>query len=113
MLKLKRVELQGFKSFCDRTELRFNGEGRCIMIPWEDQESGKQKGPAVAAYPAQELGGYVWAYLGDAKDVPPPPLEQEVPEELVKPDEFIWFRLPMNFFTCFVTVAPSGPTAST
>ncbi len=27
MLKLKRVELQGFKSFCDRTELRFNGEG--------------------------------------------------------------------------------------
>ena len=27
MLKLKRVELQGFKSFCERTELRFNGEG--------------------------------------------------------------------------------------
>ena len=27
MLKLKRVELQGFKSFCERTELRFNGQG--------------------------------------------------------------------------------------
>ncbi|HLK70060.1 MAG TPA: chromosome segregation protein SMC [Bryobacteraceae bacterium] len=27
MLKLKRVELQGFKSFCERTELRFPGEG--------------------------------------------------------------------------------------
>ena len=27
MLKLKRVELQGFKSFCDRTELRFHGAG--------------------------------------------------------------------------------------
>ena len=27
MLRLKRVELQGFKSFCDRTELRFNGDG--------------------------------------------------------------------------------------
>ena len=27
MLKLKRVELQGFKSFCERTELRFNGAG--------------------------------------------------------------------------------------
>ena len=27
MLKLKRVELQGFKSFCERTELRFAGEG--------------------------------------------------------------------------------------
>jgi chromosome segregation protein len=27
LLKLKRVEIQGFKSFCDRTELRFHGEG--------------------------------------------------------------------------------------
>jgi chromosome segregation protein len=27
LLKLKRVELQGFKSFADRTELRFNGSG--------------------------------------------------------------------------------------
>jgi chromosome segregation protein len=27
VLKLKRVELQGFKSFCDRSELRFNGGG--------------------------------------------------------------------------------------
>ena len=27
LLRLKRVELQGFKSFCDRTELRFHGEG--------------------------------------------------------------------------------------
>ncbi len=27
MLKLKRVEVQGFKSFCDRTELKFNGTG--------------------------------------------------------------------------------------
>ena len=27
MLRLKRVELQGFKSFCDRSELRFNGDG--------------------------------------------------------------------------------------
>jgi chromosome segregation protein len=27
LLRLKRVELQGFKSFCERTELRFHGEG--------------------------------------------------------------------------------------
>jgi chromosome segregation protein len=27
LLKLKRIELQGFKSFCERTELRFSGEG--------------------------------------------------------------------------------------
>jgi phenylpropionate dioxygenase-like ring-hydroxylating dioxygenase large terminal subunit len=91
--------------------LRFNGEGRCIMVPWEDQENGKQKGPAVAAYPAQELGGYVWAYLGDAEDVPPPPLEQEVPEELVKPDEFIWFRLPTEVWQTNWLLAVDGSDA--
>jgi chromosome segregation protein len=32
LLKLKRVELQGFKSFCERTELRFNGEGMAAIV---------------------------------------------------------------------------------
>lgn len=32
MLKLKRVELQGFKSFCDRTEMRFNGAGITAIV---------------------------------------------------------------------------------
>lgn len=32
MLKLKRVEMQGFKSFCDRTELRFNGGGIAAVV---------------------------------------------------------------------------------
>ncbi len=32
MLKLKRVELQGFKSFCDRTELRFHGGGIAAVV---------------------------------------------------------------------------------
>ena len=32
MLKLKRLELLGFKSFCDRTELRFNGGGIAAVV---------------------------------------------------------------------------------
>ncbi|MGA9624392.1 MAG: AAA family ATPase, partial [Bryobacteraceae bacterium] len=32
MLKLKRIELQGFKSFCERTELRFNGAGIAAIV---------------------------------------------------------------------------------
>ncbi|HJT88156.1 MAG TPA: AAA family ATPase, partial [Bryobacteraceae bacterium] len=32
MLRLKRVELQGFKSFCERTELRFHGEGIAAIV---------------------------------------------------------------------------------
>ena len=32
MLKLKRVELHGFKSFCERTELKFPGGGIAAVV---------------------------------------------------------------------------------
>ncbi len=32
MLKLKRVEIQGFKSFFDKTEMRFNGQGIAAIV---------------------------------------------------------------------------------
>ncbi len=32
MLRLKRIELQGFKSFADRTELRFDGQGIVAIV---------------------------------------------------------------------------------
>ena len=32
MLKLRKVELQGFKSFCDKTELRFSGGGIAAVV---------------------------------------------------------------------------------
>ena len=32
MLKLKKIEIQGFKSFCDRTELRFQGSGVAAVV---------------------------------------------------------------------------------
>jgi phenylpropionate dioxygenase-like ring-hydroxylating dioxygenase large terminal subunit len=91
--------------------LRFDGEGRCVMIPWDEEEDRKRKSPSAVAYPAQELGGYVWAYLGDAKDFPPPPLEREVPEELTQPDEFIWFRLPTEVWKANWLLAVDGSDA--
>jgi len=32
VLRLKRVEIQGFKSFCDRTEMRFHGTGISAIV---------------------------------------------------------------------------------
>ncbi len=32
MLKLKRVDIQGFKSFYDRTEMRFHGSGIAAVV---------------------------------------------------------------------------------
>jgi phenylpropionate dioxygenase-like ring-hydroxylating dioxygenase large terminal subunit len=79
---------------CALHGLRFDGSGKCTLIPWDIDNPKTQDMVKVQAYPAEELGGYVWAYIGDAEAFPPPPLAGEVPEELSKPDEFIWFRLP-------------------
>ena len=32
MLKLKKLQILGFKSFCDRTELKFHGEGLAAVV---------------------------------------------------------------------------------
>ena len=74
--------------------LRFDGDGRCTLIPWEAEDSPLRSEVCITAYPTRELGGYIWAYLGDTSRFPAPPLEDEIPEELTKPDEFLWFRLP-------------------
>jgi phenylpropionate dioxygenase-like ring-hydroxylating dioxygenase large terminal subunit len=87
--------------------LRFNGKGDCILIPWEESPEVQAKF-GVQAYRAQELGGYVWAYIGDQKKFPPPRLEGEVPEELSKPDEFIWFRLPTQVWNTNWLLAVDG-----
>jgi phenylpropionate dioxygenase-like ring-hydroxylating dioxygenase large terminal subunit len=78
--------------------LRFNGQGACTLIPWESGENRHQERLGIVAYPARELGGYIWVYLGDPITFPPPPLETQVPEELSKPDEFICFRLPTSIW---------------
>ncbi len=91
--------------------LRFDGAGRCVMVPWETDDRRKDKRPAVAAYPARELGGYVWAYLGDVAACPPPPLEDEIPEELLKPEAFIWFRLPTEVWATNWLLAIDGSDA--
>src|SRR3954471_14266793 len=32
LLKLKKLQILGFKSFCDRTELKFHGEGIAAVV---------------------------------------------------------------------------------
>lgn len=88
--------------------LRFDGAGHCVLIPWEDAQTREAVRPTAQAYPARELGGYVWAFLGHVAAFPPPPLEQEVPEELARPDEFIWFRLPTEIWRTNWLLAVDG-----
>jgi len=76
--------------------LRFEGTGRCTLIPWEKQESRAQASLGVRAYLAQELAGWIWAYIGDPVKFPPPRLEEVMPEELLAPDQFAVFPLDID-----------------
>lgn len=76
--------------------LRFDGRGRCTLIPWEPADSKLLDQLSMRAYPTEELGGLVWAYLGDAEKFPPPPLRESVPEELTQPERFVHFLLPTD-----------------
>ncbi len=91
--------------------LRFDGSGRCTLIPWETEHSPQQDQLGLHTYRAQELGGYVWAYIGDDVAFPAPPLESEVPEELLHPDKFICFRLPTQVWKVNWLLAIDGSDA--
>ncbi|MEO7403593.1 MAG: Rieske 2Fe-2S domain-containing protein [Burkholderiales bacterium] len=96
---------------CALHGLRFDGTGDCVLIPWEPTRISAQDKVRVQAYPAAELGGYVWAYIGDAERFPPPPLASEVPEELSRPDEFVLFRLPTSTWQSSWLLAIDGSDA--
>jgi phenylpropionate dioxygenase-like ring-hydroxylating dioxygenase large terminal subunit len=54
----------------------------------------------IPGYPAQQLGDWIWAYIGDPEKFAPPPLEDVVPEELLHPDEFVVFTHPVDVWKC-------------
>jgi phenylpropionate dioxygenase-like ring-hydroxylating dioxygenase large terminal subunit len=93
---------------CILLGLRFVGKGSCTLIPLETERTRAHDKVCVQAYPARELGGYVWCYIGDAQKFPPPPLESEVPEELLKPEEFVCFRLPTQVWKANWLIAIDG-----
>ena len=97
-VKLSRGRVLEGRLQCAFHGLRFDGEGACTLIPWEPEDSRLLDEVRIRAFPADELGGYVWVYIGDAGRFPPPPLAAEVPEELSRPDDFIWFRLPTEIW---------------
>lgn len=78
--------------------LRFNTSGQCTLIPWEPEDSPSRKEVSARSYPARELAGYIWAYLGDAVRLAPPALEEEIPAELLDEKQYQWFRMPTEIW---------------
>lgn len=51
---------------CSYHGWKFSASGNCIETPAERPESQLKKRVKLSAYPVQELGGLIWAYLGNA-----------------------------------------------
>lgn len=96
---------------CPLHGIRFDGSGNCTRIPWEADDSALLDTVTVTSYPARELGGYIWAFLGDTTKHAPPALEDEAPEELSQLDKFICFRLPTDYWATNWLVAIDGGDA--
>jgi phenylpropionate dioxygenase-like ring-hydroxylating dioxygenase large terminal subunit len=80
--------------------LRFNGEGRCTLIPWEPNDSPLLDEVQIKSYPAGELADYVWVYIGEAERFSIPRLEECVPEEFLAPETFVVFRHEIETWNC-------------
>jgi nitrite reductase/ring-hydroxylating ferredoxin subunit len=94
-VKLSVGRVFGDELQCSYHGLRFDGTGACTLIPWEQpMNDAIQQKLCVRSYKAAEVGGVVWAYLGDEKQFPAPPIEHCLPEELFQPDKFVHFLLP-------------------
>jgi phenylpropionate dioxygenase-like ring-hydroxylating dioxygenase large terminal subunit len=53
---------------------KYDVTGQCVDMMNEPEDLGFKTKIRTTAYPVTEIGGIVWAYMGPADSVPPPPL---------------------------------------
>jgi phenylpropionate dioxygenase-like ring-hydroxylating dioxygenase large terminal subunit len=98
-VKLSVGRVFGDELQCSYHGLRFDGAGVCTLIPWEQPTNQAiQQKLCARSYKAAEVGGIVWAYLGDEKQFPAPLIEHCLPEELFQPNRFVHFLLPTEIW---------------
>ena len=66
-----RNEEEGLR--CAYHGWKYDVTGQCVDVPSEPEASGFCRKIKLAAYPAIEKGGVIWAYLGPAAQRPPEP----------------------------------------
>lgn len=59
---------------------RFNGDGNCVEIPSLGPDANIPRRARVDSYPVKEKYGWVWVFLGDAREEDRPPLPDFFPE---------------------------------
>ena len=74
---------------------KFDRLGACLEQPAEPEDSTFKQRVRIPAYPVEELGGLVWAYLGPAPVPLLPRWDLLVRDDLRR--EIGWTRLPINW----------------
>ncbi|MBI3968369.1 MAG: Rieske 2Fe-2S domain-containing protein [Chloroflexi bacterium] len=74
---------------------KFSSEGRCLEMPAEPPDTTFKERICIPAYPVQELGGLIWAYLGPAPAPLLPRHDLFVRDDLER--EIGITRLPVNW----------------
>jgi phenylpropionate dioxygenase-like ring-hydroxylating dioxygenase large terminal subunit len=97
--RLSNGHVQGDALQCIFHGLRFDGSGRCVMMPWEPDDSPALGRIRALAYPTEEVRGLIFAYLGDTEHFPAPPLQDELPAELWD-DQYASYILPTEEYDC-------------
>ncbi|MBK20308.1 MAG: hypothetical protein CMM52_15865 [Rhodospirillaceae bacterium] len=62
----------------------FNETGRCLAMPGEPPTSGFKDKMTHLAYPVEERGGLIWAYLGEGKPPQIPPIDVFAAEDGIR-----------------------------
>jgi phenylpropionate dioxygenase-like ring-hydroxylating dioxygenase large terminal subunit len=70
-LFLGRVEEEGIR--CVFHGWKYDVTGQCTEMPNEPVETDFKHNVRIAAYPAFDIGGIIWAYMGPANKQPAPP----------------------------------------
>lgn len=83
---------------CPYTGWLFDVDGRCLDIPFEPDDSTLKYEVRATAYPVQELGGLVWAYLGPQPAPLLPPWDLLVAENVFR--QIGHSVLPCNWLQC-------------
>jgi phenylpropionate dioxygenase-like ring-hydroxylating dioxygenase large terminal subunit len=80
-LYLGRNELNGIR--CVYHGWKFATDGRCVDVPTDDCSDAQLRRLSAKAYPVQERGGIVWAYMGPGQPASDPPMMEftRVPAE--------------------------------
>ena len=52
---------------------KYDATGQCVDLPSEPEETGTRARIRLKAYPAIELAGLVWIYMGEPRQMPAPP----------------------------------------